>query len=227
LGQNVLAGAFPETGAAVTISSAPTGLSNAVSSVATSLNAALSTISKEIAYVPASTSSASSTAKSGPLLGNFTATDLSDQLLSAVSGAAANGVSATAIGLNVSSAGAVSFNSTSFAAAYAKNPNAVQSLVSQIHKTLDSISTAAIGGSGNTSNSNTTQKSTGAIGAQTAALQGVITSLNAEVVQITKQNNQQIQPLIQQYTAAENASTAASITQSYLSIFLNPSSSTG
>jgi flagellar hook-associated protein 2 len=210
----------------LTVSSAPTELSGALSAVASSLNSAISTIAKAIKYVPASSATASGSAKaaqSGPLLGNFTATDLSSQLLSAVSGAAASGVSAAGIGLSVSSAGAVSFSTASFATAYAKNPAAVQALVSQIYKTLDRISTGAIGGSG----SGTTAKSTGSIGAQTASLNGIITSINTQIEQIDKENGAQIQILIKEYTAAENAQTQASITQSYLDIFTNTSSSSG
>jgi flagellar hook-associated protein 2 len=212
----------------VTVSSAPNSLSAAVSSVASSLNAALSTIAKAIAYVPASTnaSGSASAAKSGPLLGNFTATNLSDQLLTAVSGAVASGISANAIGLSVSSAGAVSFNSTSFAAAYEKNPAAVQSLITNIYKTLSTISSGAIGNAGSavTSTGNT-GKNTGSIGAQTTALQGMITSIDAQVAQITKINNAQISLLVTEYTAAENETTAASITKSYLDIFTGSSSS--
>ncbi len=104
----------------------------------------------------------------------------------------------------------------------------MQALVGQIYKTLDSITTGAIGGSGSSTNtSGTTTKNTGSIGAQTASLSGVVTSIDSQVAQITKQNNTQIQLLIAQYTAAENASTAASITQSYLSIFNSTSSSSG
>ena len=216
----------------ITVGSAPTALSSAVSSVATSLNSALSAIAKEIAFVPASsaTSSASASASaqkatSGPLLGNFTATNLSDQLLTAVSGAAASGMTANSIGLTVSSAGAVTFNAGTFATAYAQNPTAVQSLVTQVYKTLDGISTAAIGGSGSSTNiTGTTSKSTGSIGAQTASLQSSITSLASQAAQITKENNAQLEILVQEYTVAENASTQASITQSYLDIFTNPSS---
>jgi flagellar hook-associated protein 2 len=154
------------------------------------------------------------------LLGNFTATNLSNQLLSSVSGAAASGVSAAGIGLKISSGGAVSFDSTAFATAYAANPTAVQNLVGKIYTTLETIKTGAIGGAG----SGTTAASTGAIGAQTAALQSSITSINVQVAQITKQNNDQLQLLIAEYTLAENASTAASITQSYLDIFTSTSS---
>jgi len=209
----------------INVSSSPSTLSGAVSSVASSLNAAIATIAKEIVYKPAVTGSASSTATAGPLLGNFTATNLSSQLLSAVSGAAASGLSANAIGLSVSSAGAVSFDSSKFATAYAKSPTAVQTLIGNLYKSLDSISTAAIGGSGSSTNANgTTTKSTGSIGAETASLNGVITSINTQITQITKENKAALSILLNQYTTAENASTAASITQSYLDIFTNTSS---
>jgi len=206
----------------LTVSSAPTELSSAVSSVATSLNSAIAAIAKEIKYVPASTatSSASATAaQAGPLLGNFTATNLSNQLLSAVSGAAASGVSAAGIGLSVSKTGAVTFDSSTFATAYAKSPTAVQALVTQLYTSLEGISTGAIGGGSGSA----TSTSTGSIGAQTAALNGVITSINTQITEIDKENTAQIDILIQEYTAAENAQTAASITQSYLDIFTNSS----
>jgi flagellar hook-associated protein 2 len=213
----------------VTVSSAPTSLSAAVSSVASSLNSALSMIAKETRYVPAGSASASgSAAKSGPLLGNFTATDLSNQLLNSVSAAAASGLSANAIGFSVSSAGTVSFSSTKFSSAYAKNPTGVQNLVGQIYKTLDSITTGAIGGSGTSTNSTgTTTKNTGSIGAQTTSLQSAVTSVNAQVTEINKENAAQLKILLAEYTTAENASTSASITQSYLSIFNSSSTSSG
>ncbi len=205
----------------LSVSSSMSGLSAAVSSVASNLNAALSMIAKETAYVPPSSSSASSTTKSGPLLGNFTATNLQNQLLTAVSAAAASGLSAAAIGFKVSSAGAVSFDSTSFSAAYVKNPAAVQALITQIYQSLDNVSTGAIGTTSGATHSS------GSVGAQTTSLQGMITSLENQVTQISKSNNDQLQTLIQQYTVAESASTAEQVAQSYLSIFTNSASGTG
>jgi flagellar hook-associated protein 2 len=211
----------------ISVSSTPDDLSAAVSTVANNLNAALSTIAKETKFVkPGSAGSASGSAKSGVLLGNFSATNLANQLLTAVSGVAASGLSANAVGLTVSSTGAVSFNSTTFAAAFAQNPTAVQALVGQIHQTLSTISASAIGGSGSSKNaSGTTEKATGTIGAQTTSLQGTITSIDAQITQISKENNAQISLLINEFTVAENASTAASITQSFLSVFNNSSGS--
>jgi flagellar hook-associated protein 2 len=211
----------------ISVASTPDNLSAAVSTVANNLNAALSTIAKETKFVkPGSGGSASGSAKSGVLLGNFTATNLANQLLTAVSGVSASGLSANAIGLTVSNAGAVSFNSTAFAAAFAQNPTAVQALVGQIHQTLSNISASAIGGSGSSKNaSGTTEKATGTIGVQTTSLQGTITSIDAQITQITKENDAQISLLLNEFTIAENASTAASITQSFLSVFNNSSGS--
>ncbi|OYV38444.1 MAG: flagellar hook protein [Rhodospirillales bacterium 20-64-7] len=207
----------------ISVASSPTQLSSAISSVATSLNSAISTIAKETAYVPASTAgSGSSTAKAGPLLGNYTATDLSNQLMTAVSGIAASGLSAAAIGLSVSSTGAVSFNSGTFGSAFAKNPTGVQALIGKLYASLDGISKAAIG---STSGSSTGTASTGSIGAATSSLQSQITSINSEVTQLTKQNNAQLNILVQQYSAAEAAATSAQISQAYLSIFTAAGSS--
>jgi flagellar hook-associated protein 2 len=215
--------------AALAVSSAPTNLSNSVQGVATSLNAAISTIAAETKYTPASSASGSaSSAVSGPLLGNFSATELKNELMTSVSGLAASGVSAGAVGLSINSAGAVSFNATSFASEYAKNPTAVQNLVTDLYKTLDSITTNAIGGSGSsTSSTGTAAKNTGFISAQTASLNGIITSIQSQITQLTKQDTAQIQNLINEYTIAETKASSASITQTYLNIFSSTSSSSG
>ncbi|OYV41270.1 MAG: hypothetical protein B7Z80_02210, partial [Rhodospirillales bacterium 20-64-7] len=77
------------------------------------------------------------------MLGNFAASDLSNQLLTAVTGAAASGVTSNSVGLTVSSTGAVAFNSGTFATAYAANPTGVAALVTQIYKTLNTVTTSA------------------------------------------------------------------------------------
>jgi len=201
------------------VSSSPGGIANEVDAVATSLNTAIAGIAKQIAYVPASSASASSAtaAQSGPLLGNFTASDLSSQLLTAVSGAAASGATSNTIGLTVSSTGAVSFNSATFATAYAANPTGVTALINQLYKNLTTLTGAALGSSG----------TNGTINAQTTALNNDVTSINSQVASITKSNNAQLQILVQEYTAAETEQTSASITQSYLSIFNSTSNSSG
>jgi flagellar hook-associated protein 2 len=206
--------------AAITVASSAGSISGAVSAVATNLNAAIATIASETKYVaPKSSASASaSSAKSGPLLGNFTASNLSTQLLAAVSGAAASGLSATGIGLTVGSTGKVTFSSATFDTAYAANPTGVAALLTKIHS---SLSTLTIGALGSGSASGGTNK--GSIAAQTAAQQNAITTLQSEALQIAKENNAQLQILVKEYTTAETASTNAQITQTYLSIFTGTS----
>ena len=212
----------------VSVTQSSTQLSTALSSVATSLSSVLSTIATQTAFVPASSATASASAKaakSGPLLGNFTATDLSTQLLSALSGAAASGLSANAIGLTVGANGKVSFNSTTFGSALAKNPTGVQALVGKIYSTLDGIATGAIGTSASTTTG--AAATTGSIAAQMTSLQDSITSINSQVAQITKENNAQLNILVQEYSAAESESTSAQITQSYLDVFTSTGNSSG
>jgi flagellar hook-associated protein 2 len=206
--------------AAITVASSAGSISGAVSAVATNLNAAIATIASETKYVPpkSSASASASAAKSGPLLGNFTASNLSTQLLAAVSGAAASGLSATGIGLTVGSTGKVTFSSATFNTAYAANPTGVAALLTKIHA---SLSTLTIGALGSGSASGGTNK--GSIAAQTAAQQNAITTLQSEALQIAKENNAQLQILVKEYTTAETASTNAQITQTYLSIFTGTS----
>ena len=208
----------------LSVSSSPGAIAGALSTVASNLNAAVAAIAKQTAYVPASSASTStSSAKSGPLLGNFTASDMSNQLLTAVTGAAASGMTSNAVGFSVSSTGAVSFNSATFSAAYAKNPTAVTALVNQIYKGLDTVTSGALGGTG----SNGSAGTTGSIGAQIQSFQSNITSINSQITQIVKNNNAQLQILVQEYSAAEAASTTAQTTQAYLSIFTSTGSSGG
>jgi len=211
----------------LSVSSSPTGLSNAVQGVATSLNAAISAIAKQTKYVPASTASGS--AQAGVLLGNFSATSLKSELMSAVSSLVASGVSAGAAGLSISSSGAVSFNTSSFASEYAKNPTAVQKLIGTLYQKLNTISASAIGSAGGSSASTgSTKKNTGFITAQTASLNGIVTSLDSQITQLTKQGSAALKNMQSLYTSAETAANSASITQTYLNIFnTNSSSSNG
>ena len=214
--------------ASLSVISSPTNLSSAVQGVATDLNAAISAIAAETKYVPASSASSSSSnasATAGPLLGNFSATELKNELMTSVSGLVASGVSAGAVGLSINSSGAVSFNATSFGSEYAKNPTAVQNLVTNLYKTLNNITTGAIGGSGSaTSSAGTATKNTGFISQQTASLNAVITSINTQITQMTKQDAAALNILRTAYTQAETKASSASITQTYLSIFTGSSS---
>jgi flagellar hook-associated protein 2 len=209
-------------GTTLKVSASTSGLTSALSTVATSLNAAISSIATEVKFTPATSvssgASASAAAKAGPLIGNFTATNLQSQLTTAVSGAAASGLSSNDIGLTVSSAGAVSFDTSTFDTAYAKNPTAVEALVTQIYKTLDTVTTGALGSSDS--------KSGGTIAAQTTALSNQVSSINSQIGLITKDNNAQLQILVEEYSIAEAAATSAQTTQAYLSIFTNSGSST-
>lgn len=212
--------------AVVSVSSSPTNLSSSVEAVATSLNNAISTITLETKYVPASSASGTA-AQAGALLGNFSATSLKNELLSSVSGLVASGVSAGAVGLSINSSGAVSFNTSSFASEYAAHPEAVQKLVGELYTTLNGISTKAIGtSSGTTSSGMHTAATTGYISTATASLNALISSIDSQITQITKQNAAQLSILEQEYTTAESKAYDASITQTYLSVFLGSSSST-
>ena len=204
----------------VSVSSSPSTLSTALNSVATDLNSAISTILKETKYVPPSSASAtksSSAPKSGPLLGNYSANDLSNQLMSAVSGAAASGMSANSIGLKISSNGTVSFDSSTFATAYAQNPSAVQTLIGKIYTSLSGVTAGAIGSASGTANS-------GTIGAATTSLKDTVTSIDSQVTVMSKSASEQIQQLVNAYTVAESAQTTASLDQQYLGIFLGSAS---
>lgn len=213
--------------ATVSVSSSPTNLSSSVQAVATSLNAAIATIAKETKFTAATATAGSSTSggSAGPLLGNFSATSLKNELLSSVSALVASGVSAGAVGLSVSGAGAVTFDTTSFAAEYAKDPTAVQNLVSGLYKTLSTLTVGAIGQSSGSASGTVKVKSTGFINAATASLNALVTSLSAEATQIEKQNAAQLNILAKQYTVAESNASNASITQTYLGVFLGTGSS--
>jgi flagellar hook-associated protein 2 len=203
----------------VTVGSSPGAIAAAVGSVASDLSAAVAAINKETQYVAPSSASAATTssAKTGPLLGNFSASDLAAQLLTSISGAAASGESANSIGFAVSSTGAVTFNSATFATAYAANATGVTALISQIYKGINTLATSAVGSSG----------TGGTVAAAVKDDNTDITNLNAEIANIALSNDAQISILVQEYSIAEAASTSASITQSYLSIYTSSSTSKG
>ena len=208
------------TGTTIKVSNSPGGLSAAFSSVITSLSSAISGITSEIKYQPAvksASASGSTAAKVGPLIGNFTATNLQSQLLSAVSGAYASGISANSIGLTVSSAGAISFSGSTFDTAYASNPTAVDKLVTDIYTTLKGITSGALGSAHSTTG--------GTLGAQTTALNADIAGITSQVASITKANNQALQLLVSEYATAEATAQNASITEDYLGLITNASSS--
>jgi len=211
--------------ALVSVSSSPAALSGTLYNVANSLNAAISAISAETKYAPASGSASGASAKSGPLLGNFSATNLKNELMSAVSALQASGVSANAVGLSITSAGGVTFNSTAFSSAYAKNPTGVESLISKLYASLSSITANAVGAS--SASANTSGTTTGFISARTDSLNNSISTIEQQITLLSKQSSATLKELANQYTAAENKASSASITKAYLSIFLGSSSSSG
>lgn len=196
--------------AQLSVSSSPASLSGAVSTVARKINAALTVLSKETAYAPPSSGSASANApKSGPLLGDYTAEAMGQGLLGAISGAAASGLSSNSIGLKVGKTGSLTFSSATFATAYAKNPQAVNALVSQIYNNVKAVSDTAVGSPGNT----------GSIDAATNALNQSVTSLKSNITEQQKLDVQQIQTLDSELTASETQIQSTLAQAGYLSIF--------
>lgn len=206
----------------ITVSSAPTGLSSNISSVVSSLNSAISAISTETKF-SSKKSGSSTTSSAGVLLGNFSASNLQNEMMSAISSLAASGLSASQVGLSISSSGKVSFNNASFASVYAQNPTTVGSLVSKLYDTLKNITTGAIGAS--SANSTTGTSTTGFIDAQTTSLNNSINAIEQQVTQTSKQASATLKSLSSEYTVAEDKASSASITTAYLSVFLGNSSS--
>ena len=209
--------------ASLTVSSAPTGLSSNLNSVVSSLNSAISAISSATKFSSKKSSGSSTTSSAGPLLGNFSASNLQNELMSAISSLAASGLSASQVGLSISSSGKVSFNNASFASVYAQNPATVGSMVSKLYDNLKNIAAGSIGASSGSSKTGT--KMTGFISAQTTSLNNSINSIEQQVTQTSKQASASLQSLSSEYTTAEDMASSASITTAYLSIFLGNSSS--
>lgn len=208
--------------ATLAISSAPVGLSGNLGGVVSSLNAAISAISSETKFSSKGAGS-SSASSAGPLLGNYSASELANELMSAVSSLEASGLSATQVGLSISSSGKISFNNASFAAVYAQDPTTVGTLVSKLYSSLKTVTDGAIGTSSSASATGT--KNAGFISAQTSSLNNAINTIEQQVTQTSKQASATINRLSSEYTVAEDRASSASITDAYLSIFLGNSSS--
>ena len=133
-------------------------------------------------------------------------------------------MTSNSIGLTVSSKGAVALNSTTFASAYAKNPTAVQNLLSQIYTGLSTATKQALGSSTSTSSTGNAVGE-GTITAQTDAEQNSITSINSEISQMEKTDTTELDNLATAYSTSESAASNASITSMYLDIFTSTSTS--
>jgi flagellar hook-associated protein 2 len=203
----------------LTVSSSPAALSGDLNTVTTNINAAIAAITAQTKFVaPTSDSSAaisSARSKSGVLTGNYTASGMSNTLLTAVSGAAASGMTSDTIGLTVTSTGTLAFNSTTFAAAYAQNPAAVTKVINQLYTSLNAATTTALGSSG----------TNGTIADQTTELSDASTALGTQITSITQVNDAQLSILSMEYTEAETAATNAQTTETFLSIFTGGSAS--
>lgn len=206
--------------ASLSVSSAPTGFSSNLAGVASSLNDAIAAISAQMNFTSTKSGSSTSTT-AGPLLGNFSAASLKNELMNAVSSLQASGVTANQIGLSLSSSGKVSFNSASFASVYAESPTSVGNVISQLYTSLKTISASAIG----SAKSGTSTSGTGFIGAATTSLNASISTIQQQITHISAQASATLKELSNAYTVAEDKASSANITTSYLSIFLGHSGS--
>jgi len=216
--------------AMVSVSNSPSSLSSALSTFANKLNNAISVIATQTAFAPpkssASAVGSSSGAKAGPLLGNVQVQQLKQELLSAISSAAGNGLCANSLGFSISSAGDLSFSSSTFATAYKANPTGVDNLIKTIETNVGNIVTAAVGtsGSSSVSGSGSGTAASGFVGAATTDLKSSVSSLTNEIKQETLIGNEQITNLEAEFMNAINQTSGTSSTLSYLSILTNSSS---
>jgi flagellar hook-associated protein 2 len=105
----------------VTLTTSPdaSGLSDKVQAMVDAANSVLSSIATDTAYN-------TQTNTASVLTGDFTATQLINNILSSVSNALGNGASASSVGLSVTKDGQLSFDASAFKAAFAADPVAVQ-----------------------------------------------------------------------------------------------------
>lgn len=186
-------------------------LSTAVSTVVSGFNSAMAAIQSATAFGGVNSSNGN-----GPLLGNFSATDLATQLGSAVSTLSSGGLSARDIGITFNKDGSLSFDSGAFASAYASNPDTVNGLVSELSSQVSSVTQPAIGSS-----------TTGTVAEQTNALNQSVTGINQEISQETVFINQQIQNSASQFSELINAQSKYSTWNSYLDAIFSGSSGSG
>lgn len=216
----------------VSVSNSPSNLSSALSTFTNKLNNAISVITKQTAYASAKSSASaagsSPSVTAGPLLGNVQIQQLKQDLMSAVSSAAGSGFSANSLGLTISSAGTLSFSSSTFATAYKSNPTGVDNLIKTIETNVSNIVISAIGtaGSSTTAGSGSGTAASGFVGAATTDVKTSVISLNNEIAQQTLIGNEQVTNLESEFTAAINTTSGSSNTLSYLTALIGSGSST-
>lgn len=127
----------------VTVGTDPAGTSTKASALVDALNAVFSAVTSQTAY--------NSTAKKGgPLSGEGLARNLSSTLLDDVLGATGTGQTKilSQLGIQTTRGGALTFDSTAFAAAMQKDPDGVASLLAGFAKTVEDFAKASTGSSG-------------------------------------------------------------------------------
>lgn len=197
----------------VSVNTDTSKLSSAVSSMVKKLNSAISIIQKETQF---SKGSGSASSKSGPLLGNFSISNMASQLESAVSGASTSTLAVRDIGLTINNDGSVSFDASKLAAAYKSNPSGVNALVSQLYSRLHPITSAA-----------TNSSQTGVVGDQQKSLKSDIKNLKAEITQQQQSSQSQMQIYQREYSNLLGVQAHYQTVSSYLGLFSASGSSGG
>jgi flagellar hook-associated protein 2 len=125
----------PTTGVTITVARDPGAMADKVQALVDAANSALSAISTQTAYDPA-------TKTGGPLLGDLTAQELSQNLMSTVS-SPSSGTSLGTFGIQLNQSGQLVFDRAGFLAAYAQNPSGAQAAVSAFSGSVQAVANGA------------------------------------------------------------------------------------
>lgn len=192
----------------VAITQSGSRLASAVSTVIGDVSSAVQAVQSATAFDPGGAKG------NGPLLGNFSANDIANELQGAVSGLSAGGVSARDAGIKVNSDGSIAFDSGTFASAYQANPQAVESLVSALYTQLHAVTQSTVGST-----------VTGTVAEQTHTLNSSVKNLKGEITQETRFVNAQVQNDANAYGNLLNVQSQYSQWNNYLSAIFNQSGS--
>jgi len=177
--------------ATISVAQDESGISSQVNSMVTAANSLLSEISGD-------------TAQGAVLQGKGDVRNLFSALLSSVSAGTANGGSLSDYGITITSAGAMTFDATKFASAYAADPTGTQSVLTDFANTLNSITTDAV------------DPSSGTITSSINTLTSQSTNLNTEISNWTDRLNTEKDSLTAKFTAMETALAKLQSQQTYL-----------
>lgn len=211
---NTLTGAIPSGSVTLSGSGSTTvsvavdasKLSQTTAGVINKLNSAVKLINKETAFSSGS-GSGSSSSKSGPLLGDYSASNMANKLESAVSGLSTNGLSGRDMGITVNKDGTVSFDSGSFNSAYKSNPSGVENLVKQLYTQVQAVTSTA-----------TNSAKNGIVDEQKSSLNNTINSLQNQIQQQNQFVQSQMQIYQQQYTQLLNTQQNYTLYNNYLNL---------